>query len=78
MDGPRKSPKAALIPSRHFPVVAIFAARPYGVYHCLSTFPAQAIFLPGSWDFRIRSTESIVFQLRVVAGAPKSLSIWPR
>ena len=50
----------------------------YGVYHCLSTFPAPAVYLPGSWDFRIRSTESIVFQLRVVAGAPKSLSIWPR
>jgi hypothetical protein len=50
----------------------------YAVYHCLSTFPAQAVYLPGSWDFRIRSTESIVFQLRVVAGAPKSLSIWPR
>jgi hypothetical protein len=49
-----------------------------GVYHCLSTFPAQGVYLPGSWDFRIRSTESIVFQLRVVAGAPKSLSIWPR
>ena len=30
------------------------------------------------WAFKIRSTESIVFQLRVVAGAPKSLSIWPR
>src|SRR5579885_310895 len=29
-------------------------------------------------DFRIRSTESIVFQLRVVAGAPKSSSICPR
>ena len=28
--------------------------------------------------FKIRSTESIVFQLRVVAEAPKSLSIWPR
>jgi len=28
--------------------------------------------------FKIRSTESIVFQLRVVAGAPKSSSIWPR
>ena len=50
----------------------------YAVYHCLSTFPAPAVYLPGSWDFRIRSTESIVFQLRVVAGAPKSLSIWPR
>jgi hypothetical protein len=37
--------------------------------------PAQAVYSPGSWDFRIRSTESIVFQLRVVAGAPKSLSI---
>jgi hypothetical protein len=48
------------------------------VYHCPSTFPAQAVYLPGSWDFRIRSTESIVFQLRVVAGASKSLSIWPR
>jgi hypothetical protein len=53
-------------------------AKHYGVYHCLSTFLAQAVYLPGSWDFRIRSTESIVFQLRVVAGAPKSLSIWPR
>ena len=53
-------------------------ALPFAVYHCLSTFPAQAVYLPGSWDFRIRSTESIVFQLRVVAGAPKSLSIWPR
>ena len=52
--------------------------KPFGVYHCLSTFPAQAVYLPGSSDFRIRSTESIVFQLRVVAGAPKSLSIWPR
>ena len=31
-----------------------------------------------AWAFKIRSTESIVFQLRVVAGAPKSLSIWPR
>ena len=41
-------------------------------------FPAQAVYLPGPWDFRIRSTESIVFQLRVVAGAPKSLSIWQR
>src|SRR5579863_10201194 len=41
-------------------------------------FPAPAVYLPGSWDFRIRSTESIVLQLRVVAGAPKSLSIWPR
>src|SRR3984893_17535427 len=48
----------------------------YAVYHCLSTFPAQAVYLPGSWDFRIRSTESMVFQLRVVARAPKSLSIW--
>jgi hypothetical protein len=38
----------------------------------------QTVYLPGSWDFRILSTESIVFQLRVVAGAPKSLSIWPR
>ena len=57
---------------RHSPVNA------YAVYHCLSTFPAPAVYLPGSWDFRIRSTESIVFQLRVVAGAPKSLSIWPR
>jgi len=47
-------------------------------YPRLSTFPAQAVYLPGSWDFRIRSTESIVVQLRVVAGAPKSLSIWPR
>jgi hypothetical protein len=28
--------------------------------------------------FKYRSTESIVFQLRVVAGAPNSLSIWPR
>jgi hypothetical protein len=44
----------------------------------LAAFPAQAVYLPGSWDFRIRSTESIVFQLRVVAGAPKSLSIRPR
>ncbi len=32
------------------------------------------VYLAVSWDFRIRSTESIVFQLRVVAGAPKSLS----
>ena len=31
--------------------------------------------LPGPSDFKIRSTESIVFQLRVVAGTPKSLSI---
>src|SRR5713101_2728630 len=38
----------------------------------------KPVYLSGSWDFRIRSTESIVFQLRVVAGAPKSLSIWPR
>ena len=52
--------------------------KPFAVYHCLSTFPAQAVYLSGWWDFRIRSTESIVFQLRVVAGAPKSLSIWPR
>lgn len=51
---------------------------PCAFYHCLSTFPAQAVHLSGSLDFRIRSTESIVFQLRVVAGAPKSLSIWPR
>ena len=28
--------------------------------------------------FKIRGTESIVFQLRVVVGAPKSSSIWPR
>jgi len=28
--------------------------------------------------FKICTTASIVFQLRVVAGAPKSLSIWPR
>ena len=27
----------------------------YGVYHCLSTLPVQAGYLPGSWDFRIRS-----------------------
>jgi len=27
---------------------------------------------------KIRSTESIMFQLRVVAGAPKSRSSWPR
>ena len=53
-------------------------AKRYAVYHCLPTFPAQAVYLPGSSDFRIRSTESMVFQLRVVAGAPKSLSIWPR
>jgi hypothetical protein len=31
-----------------------------------------------SWAFKIRSTEHIVFQLRVVAGAPKSSSISPR
>jgi hypothetical protein len=48
------------------------------VDHCLSTFPARAVYLPGSGDFRIRSTKSIVFQLRAVAGAPKGLSIWPR
>lgn len=48
-------------------------------WDCLSnTFPAQAVYLPGSPDFRIRSTDRIVFQLRVVAGAPKSLSTWPR
>ena len=57
---------------------AALSSKRSAVYHCLSTFPAQAVYLPGSWDFRIRSTESIVFQLRVVAGAPKSLSIWPR
>src|SRR3954447_16350699 len=31
-----------------------------------------------SESLKIRSTESIVVQLRVVAGAPKSSSIWPR
>src|SRR5271166_3262942 len=56
---------------------AVLGDRCLGDY-CLSRFPAQAVYLPGSWDFRIRSTESIVFQLRVVTGAPKSLSIWPR
>jgi len=39
---------------------------------------AAAIYLPGSPDFRIRTTVRIVFQLRVVAGTPNSLSIWPR
>jgi hypothetical protein len=73
-----ESPLAATDPFQALPSGCDFATRPYGVYHCLSTFPAQAVYLPGSWDFRIRSTESIVFQLRVVAGAPKSLSIWPR
>jgi hypothetical protein len=34
-------------------------------------FQAQAVFVPGESDFRIRSTDRIVFQLRVVAGAPK-------
>lgn len=29
-------------------------------------------------DFKMRMTATIVFQLRVVAGAPKSLSSWPR
>ena len=65
-------------PFQALPSGCDFATRPYRVYHSLSTFPAPAVYLPGSWDFRIRSTESIVFQLRVVAGAPKSLSIWPR
>ena len=48
---------------------------PCAFYRCLCTFPAQAVYLPGTSDFRIRSTESIVFRLHVVAGAPKSLSI---
>ena len=30
------------------------------------------------WPFKIRRMATIVFQLRVVAGAPYSLSIWPR
>src|SRR5215469_9920171 len=33
-------------------------------------------FLP--WPFRIRTMAIMVFQFRVVAGAPNSLSIWPR
>ena len=36
----------------------------------------SVVWRPGV--FKIRSTESIVFQLRVVAGAPKSSSIRPR
>ena len=50
----------------------------FAVDHCPYTFPAQTVCLPGSSDFRIRSTESMVLQLRVVAGVPKSLSSWPR
>ena len=30
------------------------------------------------WPFRIRATAVMVFQFRVVAGTPNSLSIWPR
>src|SRR5207302_2050859 len=30
------------------------------------------------WPFKIRTIATIVFQLRVVAGMPTSLSIWPR
>lgn len=36
----------------------------------------QRPFLP--WPFKIRTTALIVFQFRVVAGTPNSLSIWPR
>ena len=57
---------------------AALTSKRSAVYSCRSTFQAPAVYMSGSWDFRIRSTESIVFQLRVVAGAPKSLSIWPR
>ena len=33
-------------------------------------------FLP--WPFKIRTMAIMVFQFRVVAGTPNSLSIWPR
>jgi len=30
------------------------------------------------WPFKIRTIATMVFQFRVVAGTPNSLSIWPR
>ena len=54
---------------------AALSSKRSAVYNCRSSFPTPAVYMSGSWDFRIRNTESIVFQLRVVAGAPKSSSI---
>ncbi len=42
----------------------------------LSIVVSQRSFLFRS--FKIRTIARIVFQLRVVAGTPNSLSIWPR
>lgn len=62
----RLLPRSAQIPA--LSGLPVFRERlPTGVIHWAAV---QAL--------RIRSTESIVFQLRVVAGAPKSWSSWPR
>jgi hypothetical protein len=37
---------------------------------------SRLLFLP--WSFKIRTMAIMVFQFRVVAGTPNSLSIWPR
>ena len=65
--------KSLIPPSRN-----VGGGKPFLKERKVGSFKRSAVYLPDSSDFRIRSTESIVVQLRVVAGAPNSLSIWPR
>ncbi len=45
---------------------------------CWQNAPHNFCPVAGPRDFRTLSTDSIVLQLRVVAGTPNTLSIWPR